>query len=426
MKVLTPLFISLFGVVRVVSQGCTDELRNGNFEAINSDPNSTDIVNWENAPTFFGAVNMTLVPGENGVGNGLRVFNRYAWWASAKQVIDTSCFQMGEQLEFSARIKLEDGDGNPTQCTPGQIWGRFGITTGICPLMTLKTVTAGETAYIDVASLVAPYNTEWNSMYGVYTVSEELLNADEVHLMLYKMEKPMGYTLDDVSIKVIDGGCSTVIKNGGGEAGDARNWNYYGNDGVIHAAEYHPDFTIGTKHLVVKNRQDYDDGIMTLLDTACLDKDSLYTVSAKMKLVRTDPDTGINYLVTCDYLGTAVSGGTLPRCPMIHIGAYNSGGPRQFRPVASVNAPFSGAVGDWNEMSSVFGFFHNELTAEQTFLFINGAPPGTDILIDDVSIVRSASSTYMPSAAPTGVQSDAPSITESAAPSTAAAANTSL
>lgn len=404
-KALLPLFMTF---AAASGQLCTDIERNGDFEQNSTYPN-----NWHDT-VGEGEVDMVIVPGPGDVGHALQAVNRTRWWASPRLDIDTSCYGLGEQLTFTSKIKLLDENLSNTTCTPGQLWGRGGATW-VCPMMALKIVApSGDSSYVDVASLVAPYNPEWNSMYGTYTVTQDFMDATSVSLIWYKSAKEMSFVLDDVFIEQVLDGCDTLVKNGGGEAGDARGWQYYGNDGVSHGVENSPGHTIGNFHLASMNRQSYDDGIRTNLDTACLDLESLYEISAKIMLVDTN-----STLVTCDYSGTATTGGDIPRCPMVHLGATNPGGPRQYRPIASVNSPFDQST--WNELNSVFGFFSNELTAQETFLFISGSPPGIDILIEDVSLTRIASNSHAPSLAPSsipsGVASSAPSVASSSAPS---------
>lgn len=370
---------------------CTDQLRNGDLEADDTVP-----FNWSNESLAFGKksyamqtlLEMDIVPGENNVGNALHVHNRFTWWASPQLDIDPSCFKVGDQLEFSARIKLEGEDGGPTECIPGQVWGKFGITDGSCPVMTLeiKSKKGKKVDYIDVAQLVAPYSKGWNSMYGVYTVSEEFLNADKITLKWYKYLKEYGFTLDNVSIKDAPDGCEELIKNGGGEKGDLRGWQFYGSNGVVHALE-HNDFSIGRNHLASKKRKKYDDGIMTILDTNCLNTTAFYKISAKFKLTK-PIDESKSALENCDYLGTSTSGSDIPRCPMVSLGARNEVGASQNRPIASLDIPYENDVKGWNTMSSIFQFFPNEISAAETFIYISGSPPGTNILIDDVKLVK--------------------------------------
>lgn len=366
---------------------CTNRLRNGDLEA-------DDVpFNWKNTSKAFNGKNynieklldMEIVAGESGVGNALHVNNRFTWWASPQLDIDVSCFKPGQQLEFSARIKLEGKDGEPTVCTPGQIWGKLGITEGICPVMTLEILSDdGTVTYSDVGQLVAPYSKEWNSMYGIFSVTEEFLKAKKVTLKWYKYSKENGCTLDNVFIKAAEDGCGDLIKNGDGEAGDLRGWQFYGSNGVVHALEYSPDFTHGKAHLVSKNRQKFNDGIMTLLDTRCLNSTRFYKISAKFKLSETSQEGST--LTSCDYLGTSTKGSEVPRCPMMYIGAKNSIGASQFRPVAALDVPFVQSLKEWNMMTSIFQFFPNEISAKSAYVFVSGSPPGTDILIDDVSL----------------------------------------
>merc|ERR1712150_88654 len=115
-------------------------------------------------------------------------------------------------------------------------------------------------------------------------------------------------------------------------------------------------------------------------DTDCINTTSFYQISAKFKL----PEN--NYVVPCDYLGTATTGTETPRCPMIYPGARNNFGAAQYRALASLDTPYS--YYDWNTMSSIFQFFSNELSADETYIYISGSPPGTEILVDEVSLVE--------------------------------------
>lgn len=388
MKVKIALFSFFFGITKVLSQDveqvhCTDEARNGNF-----DNNATFIELWENAPTKYGSVEMSLVPGVEG--NAMKVTNRYAWWASPTLDIDKGCFAEGDTLEYSVRIKLIDDNGMPLSCRPGQVWGKGGIIEGVCPLMTLKTRLDAmgsdfDTAYIDVAAVIAPFvENDWNTMHGVYTVTKEFLAAEKISLMFYKMEKKIGYIVDNLSIKKVEDGCANLIINGDAEAGDARGWQYTGDITTLLGVEQ-TEFTLGSYHFVNSNRLSFDDGAMTFLDNGCFDTESIYKISGKVKL------SEAGTLVPCDYLGTSTTGGDIPRCPMIHLGAGNTGGPRQFRPIAAVNKPFSTELNEWNELSSLFSFFPIELQAEDLFLFISGSPGGVDIHMDDLVLERVAS-----------------------------------
>jgi len=415
MKFFIPLIPLLFYIAEVVSDDtlekskpiCTDEERNGNFDA-----NSTSLVVWKNSKSKAGLVEMSLTSGIDG-SNAMKVTKRYAWWASPTLDIDARCYEVGDQLEFSAKIKLIDDDSISMPCSPGQIWGRFGVVSGICPLMSLKMISEDEkeTDYVDVATVIAPYQTSnWNSMYGVYTVTKEFKAAGTISLMWYKMAKAMGYIVDDVSIKVLDDGCENLIKNGGAEQGDARGWQYYGTDGTQVSVEKW-EFTNGRYHFVTKNRTKHDDGIMTPLDAGCLDTKSVYKISLNIKIVQN------NTLISCDHLGTSTTGPEAQRCPMIHIGARNEGAPRQYRPIASVNDPYSNKLEDWNRLSSLFSFFTNEISAQELFLFVSGSPPDVEIHIDDVSLERHGTNTYHPSSSPSTTPSLEPTGEPSSEPS---------
>ena len=409
MEIKIILLSFLVGIIGVSSQDvvpphCTDEARNGNF-----DNNSTAIEKWETAPTKYGSVTMSLAPGVEG--NAMRVTERYAWWASPTLHIDQGCFAEGDTLEFTAKIKLIDDNDMPLSCKPGQIWGKNGIIAGVCPLMTLKTIsnsvgTEFDTGYIDVASVVAPFKTnDWNSMHGVYTVTKEFLESEEISLMFYKMEKEVGYIVDNVSIKKVEDGCAKLVKNGNAETGDARGWQYFGDDASFVAVDTQV-FSLGSYHFVNSNRQDFDDGAITFLDQGCLDTESIYQISVKVKLTQGD------LLVPCDYLGTSTTGGDIARCPMIHLVAKNSGGPRQIRALAAVSEPFSIEVNEWNELNSFFSFLPAELGAEDLHLYISGSPGGVDIHFDDLVLERVASNTYHPTSAPSVSKSYEPTTGE--------------
>lgn len=371
---LLPLLASSLQSVK--AQNCTDEEMNRGF--------ANEYEHW----TKEGRFKRSFIDGPDGT-PAVMAAERKAHWASPTQFLDSACYISGEQYEVSAKIKMLKDDA-PFVCVPGKVWGQGGDITQICPTMSLKVidVEGAPPRYIDIAKVVAPYGPEsWNTMHGFFTADDELLNAFSFQIVLWKTERPVDFALDAVSITQVEEGCSALLKNPDFEVGDARGWSFYGKEGEANLVS--GDTCAGEYCAKTTGRTEFSEGIQVKIDAGCLEPLALYEVTASVMMVKSVDGGGVQ-AVDCDFHNTAVKQAK-PRCPLVNVSADGSKGARQVRPIASPSAAWtSGAL---NEIKGTFSFFHNELEAGALYLLINMAPPGVEIVVDDVKLTKIESTT---------------------------------
>jgi len=356
-------------------QLCSDEERNRNFNARNS--------SWTKNGFYDGSEMVTdSATGEN----VFVVKNRQAHWAGPIQILDKSCYSVGDTLLATVNILLKSASkSSPGQeeayfCDPGKIWGANGEMDKVCPTLAILIKTGGVSKKIDLAKMVSPYYTgKFNTMYGELLVSQEMMDADTMALEFDRTQPKVNFYIESVSLTKSQNKCETLVKNGDGDVGDARAWTYYGTSGKIDVTQALP--VIGTHSLWSRYRPDWNSGIQIHLDSDCLEQGSLYELSAKVHMKYGKDNVDCDHMLT-DHTRTV--GGE--RCPVANLAAINDGGNRQKRIVAAASKDW--VKEEFNEIKGQFSFFTNELSAKELTIFFNMAPPHVDLILDDVTLTK--------------------------------------
>lgn len=358
----------------VTGQLCSDDEMNRNFNAGNT--------SW----TRNGYYDYEMVKEATSGANVYAVKNRQANWAGPIQIVDKTCYSVGDTLMATANILLRfaprDTPDMETsyECDPGKIWGVNGEMDKVCPTLVLMIKTGTEAKHVDIAKVISPFKIgTYNTMFGEVKVTQEMLDADSVALELIRTEPEVNIYIESVSLEIVQDKCETLITNGDGDVGDSRAWSYFGTDGLIEVTQAPP--IIGTHSIWSRYRPDWFDGAQVLLDTDCLELGSLYELSAKVRM------KDVNGHVACDHMltdHTRTVGGE--RCPVANLAAFNHGGPRQKRIIASVSKDW--VKEEFNEIKGQFSFFANELSAHELSLFFNMAPPNVDLILDSVTLTK--------------------------------------
>lgn len=353
------------GGVYVSGQVCDDVGLNRDF--------AQEDKNW----VVLGNYTKAIVSGMES-GNALSVSNRISHWSSPSQSLNPACFLAGETYAVSASMSMSM-NGEPYLCQPGKVWGKYGDLTAICPTIVIK-ITNGkrDIDYVDVGKMVSPFKKgEWNRLYGTFTLTAAQLQAESLQIMIWKVEKPVDYILDGVSIDVVGDPCEDLIKNGGGETGDALHWMPYSKQTSEIGVELVEE-TIGEHSLIAKTRMHEVDGIQTDLNPTCLLPTGLYSLTAK---VRMTGSSGLNFV--CDPLAMDYT-----KCPVASVVARNSSGPPVFRQVAASVGASDNSL--WHDMKGTFNFFESELSANELSIVFNKVDPEYNILIEDVALTKIA------------------------------------
>ena len=99
---------------------------------------------------------------------------------------------------MKAAFKVLKGNGNPFSCNniDGQI-----KSDNQCPEIDLygRNVETGESVFRNVALAVGTMGTDWNQLYGQFTVNEEMLEADWLRLSFDRFIKSYSIIVDDIS-----------------------------------------------------------------------------------------------------------------------------------------------------------------------------------------------------------------------------------
>lgn len=200
---------------------------------------------------------------------------------------------------------LNDVDDSLADCDPAVIWG---AGTNACPIMSLKIVKGGAVTELDIGTVTPEYiNQSWNGIYGQFTATQEIMDADTVTFYFRKFHQSYDLLLDDVSIKSsVPSDPNQIIRNGDLAAGDSRYFNIF-NGGSFSVAV--PGFDGASDFsLKVTGRTKHYYGVSQSIDNSVLLPDRLYKFKAQVQLFT---DDSFAAAFTCNPL----SGDKTKRCP---------------------------------------------------------------------------------------------------------------
>jgi len=393
-----------------VIKGESDESYNRGFE-------KGDTRFW----STIGDLQLDIVsPGYSGSEYALKAYNRDKFWSSPEQELNQETMVLGHSYSVKAKIKLEI-NGQPQDCVPGWWWGLEGSELSICPSLTLRQAihNSSFSNWTDIGVTVGAWESGgWNDVYGVFEVTQEMLDAPAVTVVFSKLHESIDLIIDDVSISEVNPpGCDDLITNNGGEmdGGNPYYWKIYGHGSVdVRAGGMDSAWALHNF-----DRPSPTDGIRQIIDPECVHKGAVYEVIAWVKMIDTSGNP-VDCVIEQTYGDSVNVVYDTKKCPWVNIGAQNPGGAPQHRAVAFAIETWK--PDQWNLLKGHFKFFPNEVVADSIFLSITQVPLGVELLVDNVSVQIMKMPTSMPSVsfAPTitTAPSDVPSMS-SESPSTA-------
>ena len=326
-------------------------------------------------------------------GYALKSFNREYPWASMEQELNQDYLVLGQTYAVKAKVRLER-DGSPWACQPGVRWGIVGEELNACPTLGIRIAVfnATHSDYEDIGIVAGEWDTNgWNDMYGVFKVTQEILDAPAVTIIWTKLHESIDIVIDDVEIdEVTPPSCDDLIVNGGAEYDDYAPlyWRMFG----VSSVDLAPNMGVDNSNaLINSDRVSENDGIRQMINHDCVHPGAVYEVLAWVKLV---DDNGAG--VECDVSKTYGS-----RCPVLNIGAQNPMGSPQHRIVGSPVSTWK--KDEFNLLKGHFKFFTNECYADALFLSVTKVDPSVTMLVDDVSMTIMKMPTTGPSIAPSFV-----------------------
>mmetsp|Transcript_14645 Transcript_14645/g.20891 ORF Transcript_14645/g.20891 Transcript_14645/m.20891 type:complete len:1853 (+) Transcript_14645:178-5736(+) len=374
---------------------------------------------------FWGHIGTTEIgmysPGYNSF-YALRTTKRKEFWGSMAQDLNKDCLHLGQVYSASAMILLLDSNDNVFDCTAGLIWGTDG-TDKICPVMMLRLSSGGIHTDVEIGSMPGPLTKgSWNNIYGTFTVTDQVDNAETVTLYFRKVKDTIDIVIDDLSITNTEGrDPDQLINNGDFVSGDARYFNIYlgGSISALGAGydttyDEEGNFVQTDYSLAVTARTDFNFGVRYSLDTKLLESRKLYHAKARIMLIKEEswgPDKVMEHYI-CD---AKVIYGDMA-CPMIYIISQSKGNPPLKRPVAAVKDTW--IPNSWNFLTGVFQFIQPELDANSSLnIVITNAPKNVVMIIDNFELDPSDPSTDSPTSGPTVSPTSNPTILPTSKPS---------
>eukprot|EP00591_Stephanopyxis_turris_P000751 CAMPEP_0195512226 /NCGR_PEP_ID=MMETSP0794_2-20130614/4252_1 /TAXON_ID=515487 /ORGANISM="Stephanopyxis turris, Strain CCMP 815" /LENGTH=1612 /DNA_ID=CAMNT_0040639961 /DNA_START=347 /DNA_END=5185 /DNA_ORIENTATION=+ len=350
---------------------CDNVVQNGDFEG-------NSLQYW----WYLGNARLQLVqPGYGGSNYALSTISRKYWIWGQSQVISNSCLEIGLRYEISAMVKLvSDSDGSNFLCNPTMLY----LGPNHCPTIGIKIEHAGaETQYLEIAETVGPTtldNDGWNEIYGTFTATEDMRDADSVDMYFAKAWSGIQMVIDDVSIVPASAAtnslftCDDLIKNGDLSYGDARYWGVLGSPTL----EMYGDAS--NWMLITKNRGLTWHGAQQEINQDCLDVGDTWIIRAKFRLVLKDTNTA----VSCD---TTMEWGDM-ECPAVNIYALSPSRSEQFhhRVRNTIKTAWNGNV--LNPFEATFEVNDDMKNAEKVIAFIDRVNPSRDVIVDDFSITK--------------------------------------
>jgi hypothetical protein len=305
------------------------------------------------------------------------------------QELNKDCLVEGDTWSVSAMILLLDSNNNVYNCNPTLVWGTNGLDY-VCPVMTLRVSSGAANTEIEIGTMPSVDENEWNHIFGSFTVTSDMINADSVSIYFRKVVKSVSIVVDDVSMSKNADSQTALISNGDFSGGDLRFFNsYLGGTIDLASSGYNDDYC-----MMVKGRTSESFGVRYALDSNLLKASSVYKISCQVFLLMEDMLT----FFSCN--PNDLSGPY--RCPALSLRSQNPGSPAFTRMIAS--GPSNFKPGQWNKFSGTVQFMASELNAQSLLLIIDKAPANVVMMLDDIQIYEPNFTSEAPSSAPSPKQ----------------------
>ena len=224
---------------------------------------------------------------------------------------------------------------------------------------------------------------EWNTLYGTFTVNNDMLQADQIAFYIDGVIENIDIMIDNVSI--IPSGVDNTgncISNGDFEVGDSRDWECVGTLScglkMVQPGNSPSSYALST---TVRSSTYW--GMKQVLSKNCFTAGITYEINAYMKLEDANGNTAF-----CDpYLYYQGVAGFCPNVLLQHPDLQAL----RVR-VAAVAGPFNPS--GWNHIYGVATITDTMLGWRELETFIGWAQAGVNVVIDDISIKPADSNTY--------------------------------
>mmetsp|Transcript_21116 Transcript_21116/g.30168 ORF Transcript_21116/g.30168 Transcript_21116/m.30168 type:complete len:1724 (+) Transcript_21116:152-5323(+) len=320
---------------------------------------------------------LQIVPGV--IGNGLATLTRNSFTDGLGTFLDSRCLNDGTTFEINIDIQLMQEAGGIATCDTAPSTGHR-----ICPRGSLIGLKNGTIACTDwgVANVGGPLVLGWNKLYGVFSVSSCMADADEVFFQIDRVRPSISIQIDNVLISKNDKlGCNAeIIENGNFDFGHYASWNWMGNIG-LKMAPGAPDVTGRVTYfsLSTTNRSAWFNGPSQNLNPSCFVPGEQYVV--RMSVYMAEYNGSV-----CDCNDVQMTQRS-DACPMAYL-KTNVNGVSNIYTIGTTVAGYNVTAGKWRLIYGVFKAT-SDFSNSTTLTFMVGAGlVGKNIIVDNVSVRR--------------------------------------
>lgn len=354
-------------VIQPIVYGCHMPLYNGDFE-------KGDTRFWE----AVGTTEIDMYSPGYESDYAIRTTKRKEFWGSMSQALNKDCLVLGDTFEVTGMLLLLDENDNIYDCNVNNMWGDGGNMDHVCPLVALRVSSGAVHDVVEFGSMPGPIKSQqWNAFFGQFTITQAMIDADEVVIHFRKTKAGINIVLDNLVVKKIVTDETKSVNNGDFSAGDVRFYKPSGAtiDVAQPGADGDSDYS-----LMVKDRTDEKDGVLYELEPESFYPNKVYKFTAQVFLMNSDLTT----FFTCD--PKALTQDANVRCPLISLRAQNYDEKGfTIRPIATAPAEF--LTGDWNTFTGYTSFFTAELAADSLYILFDKAPPNVVMMLDNIDLL---------------------------------------
>jgi hypothetical protein len=356
--------------VSLLPEDCSELVLNGDF----SDGSSRF---WEKNVNS-GSVDMSIVGGGD---PALVMTGRSSLSHSPLQYTRIGCMSLNERFLVTARFRLLNKlDGSLFVCNPTRPTGNSG-----CPRLKMRSfinlnlpsqdVWAHDGGSIAVTDQgITPDG--WYTVSGTFNANEYDANGDQHQLFFDQVSSGKDFVIDDVSITPMPLSCNQLVLNGDAEYGPTasfwRHWSNFAN------AKIELISMGGSKAFKISNRENQGDGMHQFVDARCLELNSRWKLTAKMRLVHKVTGAG----VTCDPADARI----VPGCPPIRLAGWNGNSKTTDQKVQMSNR-ITWAANAFNPYEAEFTVNSALANADRVAVAIRQYNFDWDLIVDDIALI---------------------------------------
>ena len=212
-----------------------------------------------------------------------------------------------------------------------------------------------------------------------------MVDSDNIAIFFEGPDKRKDFALDHLSITPVIEQCENLIFNSDAESGDHRYWTYMGDNTGINPVDNSKYGEIGYS-LTTLTRTKYWNGIsQEFKSRRCMEVGMILEVSVDYRL-----EDGNGDLTSCEpalkYRGVAGS------CPVLGVRVVNSKNKEKREVVGNPYGPYKPS--EWNKIIGHFEVTQEMMDARNIDIYVNGAPAGTNIIIDNMVMKEADLNTY--------------------------------